>query len=113
MTKHDPMVRLRHMREFAMKATDLARDKTKADIEGDEVLRLAITHLLELVGEAASWIPEIDRVIYPSIPWKKVVGMRNRLIHGYDYIDSDILMAVLKTDLPKLLSELALIIPKE
>ena len=69
--------------------------------------------MIELVGEAASWISETDRAMYPSIPWKKVVGMRNRLIHGYDYIDSEILMGVLNTDLPQLLSELALIIPRE
>ena len=70
MSKHDPMVRLKHMHGFAKKAVELAGNRTHADILNDEVLMLAITHLIELVGEAASWISEEDRGKYPTIPWK-------------------------------------------
>jgi uncharacterized protein with HEPN domain len=110
MSKHDPMVRLKHMHGFAKKAVELAGNRTHADILNDEVLMLAITHLIELVGEAASWISEEDRGKYPTIPWKKVVGMRNRLIHGYDYIDSEILYGVITVDLPELIAKLDVII---
>ena len=54
MSKHDPRIRLLHMRDFARKALELTEGKTKADLEGDEVLRLAVTHLPRLVGEAAT-----------------------------------------------------------
>ena len=51
---------------------------------------LAATHLLELLGEAAAHVsPEMQKK-YPAIPWPKIVSMRNRLIHGYDYIDYNI-----------------------
>ena len=43
---------------------------------------------------------------YPSIPWPQIVGLRNRLIHGYDAVDFDILWDVLQFDLPALIAEL-------
>ena len=70
MSRHDPKVRLLHMRDFARKALDLTRGKTQADLEADEVLRLAVTHLLELVGEAAGRVPAETQQAYPcqSLP---------------------------------------------
>ena len=91
MSSHDPHIRLFHMRDFARKVSQLTRGKTRAELEKDEVLRLAVTHLLELVGEAASHIPTDIQKNYPQIPWPKIVSMRNRLIHGYEYIDHAIL----------------------
>jgi len=82
MPHHDPTVRILHMRDFARQAVRLADGKTREDLEGDEVLRLALTHLVELVGEAASKVPDESQPKYAQIPWPKVVSMRNRLIHG-------------------------------
>jgi len=106
MSKHDPTVRLLHMRDFARKALQLTEGKTKADLERDEVLRLAVTHLLELVGEAAGRVPQDIQDKYPAIPWPKIVSMRNRLIHGYDDVDYAILWDALTLNLPALLKEL-------
>lgn len=113
MSKHDPLVRLRHMRDFARKAIALSDDKSKTDLEQDETLRLALTHLVELVGEAASQVPLEVQQAYPGIPWPKIVGMRNRLIHGYDFIDYNILWDALKFNLPQLLKELDRALPPE
>jgi len=106
MSKREPRVRLLHMRDFAQKALQLTGGKTRADLENDEVLRLAVTHLLELVGEAAAQIPPEAQAQWPQIPWPKIVGMRNRLIHGYDYIDNAILWDALTHNLPELLKQL-------
>jgi uncharacterized protein with HEPN domain len=57
MPKRDPTVRLLHVRDFAQKALDLTEGKSREDLEQDEVLLLAVTHLLELVGEAAAHVP--------------------------------------------------------
>ncbi|MGD9307352.1 MAG: DUF86 domain-containing protein, partial [Desulfobacterales bacterium] len=43
---------------------------------------------------------------YPSIPWSQIIGMRNRLIHGYDAVDLDVLFDTLEVDLPSLINEL-------
>jgi len=106
MSKHDPKVRLLHMRDFAQKAVQLTRGKTRADVEHDEVLRLAVSRLLELIGEAATHVPADVRDRHPEIPWPKIVSMRNRLIHGYDDVDYAILSDAITFNLPELLQHL-------
>ncbi len=64
---------------------------------------------LELIGEAATHIPEEERVAHPTIPWRQMIAMRNRLIHGYLGIDSDTLWSIIETDIPALLPELRLL----
>jgi uncharacterized protein with HEPN domain len=60
----------------------------------------AITHALEIVGEAAKRIPDPVRVRYPAVPWRLMAGMRDRLIHGYDTVDLDVLWKTVTEDLP-------------
>jgi uncharacterized protein with HEPN domain len=61
---------------------------------------------LELIGEAATNVPEEVRKQYSQIPWRMVVATRNRLIHGYLGIDNDTLWSIIQTDVPVLLTEL-------
>lgn len=61
---------------------------------------------LELIGEAASNIPEEVRKQYPQIPWRMVVATRNRLIHGYLGVDNDTLWSIVQDDVPALLAAL-------
>lgn len=62
---------------------------------------------LELIGEAASHVPDTVRNAYPQIPWRQVVATRNRLIHGYLGIDNDTLWSIVEHDTPALLTQLA------
>ncbi|MCX7112663.1 MAG: DUF86 domain-containing protein [Proteobacteria bacterium] len=61
---------------------------------------------LELIGEAATHIPDEIRKAYPDIPWRLIIATRNRLIHGYLGIDNDTLWSVIQDDVPKLLLQL-------
>jgi uncharacterized protein with HEPN domain len=61
---------------------------------------------LELIGEAASRVPEAIRTAHPEIPWRMVVATRNRLIHGYLGIDDDTIWSIVQDDVPKLLDQL-------
>jgi uncharacterized protein with HEPN domain len=68
-----------------------------------------VIRLLEIVGEAASQVSEGYRTKHPDIPWKNMVALRNRLIHGYFDVDLDIVWDTVNTDLPpvvKLLKKL-------
>ncbi len=106
MSLRDPKVRLLHMRDYARKAVLMARGQTRNDLDRDEKLLFALTHLVELIGEAAGRVPaEIQRA-HPHVPWAKITGMRNRLIHGYDSVDCDILWQTVTGSLPALLAEL-------
>lgn len=61
---------------------------------------------LELIGEAATHIPQEVREANPSISWRLIIATRNRLIHGYLGIDNDTLWSIIKDDVPGLLTEL-------
>jgi len=61
---------------------------------------------LELIGEAASHIPQDVRNMYSAIPWRMLIATRNQLIHGYLGLDNDILWSIVQTDVPALLLQL-------
>lgn len=58
---------------------------------------------LELIGEAATHIPDDVRAAHPEIPWRMIIATRNRLIHGYLGIDDDTLWSIIRDDVPELL----------
>ncbi|HOY24059.1 MAG TPA: DUF86 domain-containing protein, partial [Cellvibrio sp.] len=58
---------------------------------------------LELIGEAATHIPDDVRTANPLIPWRMIIATRNRLIHGYLGIDNDTLWSIIQDDIPALL----------
>jgi uncharacterized protein with HEPN domain len=103
MPRHDTDVRLRHMLDAAREAAKMAQGKTRADLDADRPLNLSLVRLLEIVGEAASRLPPGERAQYSGIPWAQIVGLRNRLIHGYDNVDFDILWEIVAKDLPPLI----------
>jgi uncharacterized protein with HEPN domain len=67
---------------------------------------LALTRLVEIIGEAANRVSEKTRQKNPQIPWPQIIGMRNRLIHGYDVVDLDLLWDTITNDLPPLVKSL-------
>jgi uncharacterized protein with HEPN domain len=103
MPRHDADVRLRHMLDAAREGVQMAQGKTRADLDADRPLNLSVVVLLEIVGEAASRVPARECAEYPGIPWAHIVGLRNRLIHGYDSVDFDILWQIVTEDLPPLI----------
>jgi uncharacterized protein with HEPN domain len=106
MTRHDDPTRLRHMLDHAIEAVEMAKGRRREDLEGDRQFCLAMTRLVEIVGEAAARVSADGQRKWPAIPWAEVVGLRNRLIHGYDAVDLDILWTIVQDDLPALIVEL-------
>ena len=74
------------------------------------MLELSLIRLIELVGEAAARVSTEGREENTTIPWPQVVGMRNRLIHGYDQVDLDILWNTIEVDMPPIIEELKIIL---
>lgn len=66
----------------------------------------AILRNLELIGEAATHVPDAVRAANPQIPWRLVIATRNWLIHGYLGIDNDTLLSIIRSDVPALLPNL-------
>jgi len=113
MTQHDPLVRVRHMLDHAREAVEMARGRSRVDLDTDRQLNLALVRLLEVVGEAATRVPEEFRRRHPRVPWREAVGLRNRLIHGYDTVNFDILWTIIQQDLPRLIEQLQVIVREE
>lgn len=106
MSQPDDQARLRDMRDAADKAVRAAQGRVRADLETDFVLAAALERLVEIIGEAASHVtPDTQRTV-PDLPWKEIVGMRNRLVHGYAAVDQDVLWDVVHNDLPELIAQL-------
>ena len=61
---------------------------------------------LRIIGEAATHIPKEVRNTNPEFPWSEIIAMRNRITHGYQAIDTDIVWDTIKTDIPKMLVDL-------
>jgi uncharacterized protein with HEPN domain len=74
------------------------------------MLSLSLVRLLEIIGEAARGISQEFRDAYPDIAWKNMVGMRDRLIHGYFDVDLDVVWETVIEDLPPLITHLEKII---
>ncbi|MGH2459932.1 MAG: HepT-like ribonuclease domain-containing protein [Chloroflexota bacterium] len=94
------------MREYTREAIELSGGRSRADLDRDRLLNLALVRLCELIGEAASKVPVEVQERHSRIPWRQIVSFRNRLIHGYDSVDLDIVWQVITVDLPPLLAAL-------
>lgn len=106
MSRRDDRIPLRHMLDHATEAVELTRGQTREDLEEQRLLQLALVRLVEIVGEAAGRVSKETWALHPEIPWPHIVGMRNRLIHGYDFVDHDILWQTIQEDLPSLIAML-------
>ena len=74
------------------------------------MLNLALVRLLEVLGEASRRVPGDFRSRYPDVPWRDTSDLRNRLIHGYDQINFDLVWEVIENELAPLIVQLETII---
>lgn len=113
MTRHDDTVALRHMRDHAAEAIKVSQSRTRSDLDSDRLFALALTKLVEIIGEAAWRVSQETRANIPQIPWKQIVGTRNRLVHGYDEVDFDMLWRIVSEELPPLVRQLGSSLEKQ
>lgn len=107
MTLPPDEVRLLHIRDAATTAEEFVAGRVRADLESELMLRLALTKLVEIVGEAAKQLSLEARSRFPDVEWNDAARMRDRLVHHYFDVDLDVLWATVTQDLPALLSALA------
>lgn len=106
MSQHSDDICLRHMLDHAREAVAMVSGKTRKNLDSDRMLELSLIRLIEIVGEAANRLSPQAQQSHPDIPWQKVRGMRNRLVHGYDAVDFNILWDTVQFDLPELITML-------
>ena len=94
---------LEDMIVFADKVLEYTRGLNQETFVSNRLIYDATLRNLELIGEAATHIPERVRASHLDIPWRMIIAVRNRLIHGYLGIDDDTLWSIIQDDVPVLL----------
>ena len=97
----------------ARKALRFVEGIDQNEFEDNEIIQNAVMRPLEVIGEASARISKEFRKEHPEIPWREMVGLRNRLIHEYFRIDFTAVWDTLHKDLPKLIEIIEPMVPKE
>lgn len=103
MSRHDPKVTLRQIIESAGRAQELCRGRTAQELAANWQAAMAFERAMEIIGEAVKRLPDDLRAKHPEIPWRQIAGMRDRLSHGYDSVDYELLCNAVRDDVPQLL----------
>ena len=94
------------MLEAAIEACEMISGESRVSLDNDRKLTLALVRLIEIVGEAAANVSKEKQLELTQIPWRDLVGMRNRIVHAYFDVDLDIIWQTITEDLPFLISKL-------
>ena len=113
MSRRDDRVSLVDMLIHAKEAVALSGETSLNDLIEDRVMQLALRKLVEIVGEAANRVSEETQQRHQEIPWPQIIGLRNRLVHGYDDVNLDIPWKIIQADLPPLTEQLKAIVGEE
>ena len=97
----------------ARDAQSVVAQLTREQFQSSRIHQLASLKALETVGDAASRISDTFRSAHPEIPWREIIGMRNRLIHAYFKVDLDKVWETIQVGLPPLIERLQLLVPLE
>ena len=106
MSRRDPRVSLLQMQDYAQRAQAVLGARALKHFSEDDVVRLAVERALEVIGEAASRLPVEFTAKYAQVEWRKIIGMRNVLIHGYEIVQSDVLWDTVQESVPTLLIQI-------
>ena len=112
-TRENDRLRLQHMSDAAKTARQFAEGQSRRALDEDLQLQFALARAVEIVCEAACNITYEFQAANPQIAWKRIMGMRQWLVHAYYKIDLDVLWKTTVADLPPLISQLEEILPPE
>ncbi len=99
-------IRFQHMLEASQAAVSHLSGKSREELDRNRLLLSGVVRELEILGEAASQISSTIREQFSSLPWKEMIGLRNRLIHAYFEVNNQTIWLVVKESLPPLILQI-------
>jgi uncharacterized protein with HEPN domain len=107
MTKKRPNeAYLLDMKKAAQSVLEFTKGMDAANFDKDAKCQSAVLYQLAVLGEAAKHVSKDFRELHPELPWKKVAGLRDILIHAYHGLDMEVIWKIIESDLPPLLDRL-------
>ena len=104
--RNEDQIRVQHMIDAAESAAQFLDGRQRRELDSDRMLLFAVVRAIEIIGEAAGRVSIETRETMPEIPWGAIIAMRNRLIHGYFDIDTEVVWKTVTEELPALLGQL-------
>ncbi|MEW6350009.1 MAG: HepT-like ribonuclease domain-containing protein [Thermodesulfobacteriota bacterium] len=110
---HDPHAAVLDMILAAERALRLTAGLSQTEFIGNETVQWAIFSQIVILGEAAGRVERVFQDAHPVVPWADIIGMRHRLVHGYDSVDWVRVWKTIEKDLPPLLQHLRDLVPAQ
>ena len=111
--KKNELIFIGHIQESIKNIEDFVEEISKEQFLKDKEKQHAVVRAIEVIGEATKNIPDEIRNRYPSIPWRDMAGMRDKIIHGYFMVDFETVWLVVKVEVPKLKKQMREIMEAE
>ena len=112
MLKSDEIL-IGHIFDAARRAVAKVAKKTRDEFYADDTLHLAVTHLIQILGEASTKISKEFQDLHADLPWREMIGMRHKIVHDYFEVNLRVVWDVATEDLPELIKQLEAIVPND
>ena len=99
-------VRILHILEACAAVERFVHKRSRGDLDSDEMLLFALVRAMEIIGEAGARVSGERQALLTDVPWTRMAGMRNRLIHAYFDVDRDVVWRTAIDDIPALVAVL-------
>ncbi len=106
MNKKDDSIFIKHIFESIKAIEKFSKNLSRNDLKSNRLKQSAIIREIEIIGEAVKNMSNEFKTKYNNIPWREIVGTRDKMIHNYFGVDLDVVWSIIKKDIPDLKNKL-------